>query len=57
MNHVMRNGLTTSLLVGGDSYINTGQWPEDVVVNEGELACEAAIDVMPGFNPLKVYAT
>jgi hypothetical protein len=45
------------LLVGGDSYINTGQWPEDVVVNEGELACEAAIDVMPGFNPLKVYAT
>jgi len=45
------------LLVGGDSYINTGQWPEDVVVNEGELACEAAIDVMPGFNPLKVYAS
>jgi len=45
------------LLVGGDSYINTGQWPDDVVVNEGELACEAAIDVMPGFNPLKVYAT
>jgi hypothetical protein len=45
------------LLVGGDSYINTGQWPENVVVNEGELACEAAIDVMPGFNPLKVYAT
>lgn len=45
------------LLVGGDSYINTGQWPDDVVVNEGELACEAAIEVMPGFNPLKVYAT
>ncbi len=45
------------LLVGGDSYVNTGQWPDDVVVNEGELACEAAINVMPGFNPLKVYAT
>ena len=45
------------LVVGGDSYINTGQWPENIIVNEGELACEAAIDVMPGFNPLKVYAT
>jgi hypothetical protein len=45
------------LLVGGDSYINTGQWPEDVIINEGELACEAAIEVMPGFNPLKVYAS
>jgi hypothetical protein len=46
------------LLVGGDSYIaNESIWPEGVIVNEGELACEAAIDVMPGFNPLKVYAT
>jgi hypothetical protein len=45
------------VLVAGDSYVNTGQWPDDVVVNEGELAGEAAVDVMPGFNPLRVYAT
>ena len=46
------------LLVGGDSYLwNETAWPEGVVVNEGKLACEAAIDVMPGFDPLKVYAT
>ena len=45
------------LLVGGDSYINTGQWPEGFIINEGELACEAAIEVMPDFNPIKVYAS
>jgi hypothetical protein len=45
------------VLVAGDSYVNTGQWPDDVVVNEGELAGEAAVNVMPGFNPLRVYAT
>ncbi|PNX51010.1 MAG: hypothetical protein BV456_04765 [Thermoplasmata archaeon M8B2D] len=45
------------VLVAGDSYVNTGQWPDDVVVNEGELAGESAVDVMPGFNPLRVYAT
>lgn len=45
------------VLVAGDSYINTGQWSNDVVVNEGELAGEAAVSVMPGFTPLRVYAT
>jgi hypothetical protein len=45
------------VLVAGDSYVNAGQWPEGVVVNEGELAGEAAVDVMPGLNPLRVYAT
>jgi hypothetical protein len=45
------------LLVAGDSYINTGQWPEDVVVNEGELIGEATLELMPGFNPLRVYAS
>jgi hypothetical protein len=45
------------ILVAGDSYVNTGQWPEGVVVNEGELAGEAAVDLMHGFIPLRVYAT
>jgi hypothetical protein len=45
------------LLVAGDSYINTDQWPEDVVINEGELIAEATLDRMPGFTGLKVYAT
>lgn len=45
------------LLVAGDSYINTGQWPEDVVINEGELIAEATLERMPGFTGLKVYAT
>ncbi len=52
-----REWFNNLLLVGGDSYINTGQWPENIVINEGELACEAAIKVMPGFNPLRVYAS
>lgn len=45
------------VLVAGDSYVNTGQWPNEVVVNEGELAGEAAVSVMPGFTPLRVYST
>lgn len=45
------------LLVGGDSYVNKGSWPEGVVVKEGEIACEEAINRLPGFNPLKVYTT
>ena len=45
------------LLVAGDSYINTGQWPEDVLINEGELAGEASVDIMPDFNPIRVYAS
>jgi len=46
------------LLVGGDSYPNDdGEWPEGVVVIEGELACDAAMDVLPGFNPLEVYTS
>ncbi len=45
------------LLVGGDSYVNHGQWPEGEVVKEGEIACNKAIDVLPGVNPLKVYSS
>ena len=45
------------LLVGGDSYINHGQWPEGEVVIEGEIACDEAIEKLPEFNPLKVYSS
>ncbi|MFO7677082.1 MAG: C25 family cysteine peptidase [Thermoplasmatota archaeon] len=45
------------LLVAGDSYINDGQWPEDVIINEGEIICEATLDLMPGCTGLKVYAS
>ena len=38
------------LLVAGDSYNDINQF------NEGELIAEAAIDVMPAFTPVKVYA-
>jgi len=39
------------VLVAGDSY------PDASGFNEGELISEEAINVMPGFNPLKVYAS
>ncbi len=39
------------ILVGGDSYDDADQF------NEGELICEKAIEHMPGFTPLKVYAS
>jgi len=45
------------LLVGGDSYVNKGAWPEGTIVKEGEIACEKAIEKLPGSNPLKVYTT
>jgi len=45
------------LLVAGDSYPNKGQWPDGAFINEGELAGEAAVDVMSDFNPLRVYAS
>jgi hypothetical protein len=45
------------ILVAGDSYVNNGQWDEGVVVIEGELACEEAASKMPGFNPIRVYAS
>jgi len=45
------------LLVAGDSYVNNGQWPDDVLVNEGELAGEKAAELMPDFDPLRVYAS
>ncbi len=45
------------LLVGGDSYVNHGQWPEGEIVKEGEIACDKALEILPGFNPLKVYAS
>ena len=39
------------VLVAGDSY------PDVIGFNEGELIAEEAITLMPGFNPLKVYAS
>jgi hypothetical protein len=39
------------ILVAGDSY------PDEGGFNEGELISEEAISVMPGFNPVKVYAS
>jgi hypothetical protein len=42
---------TNLLLVAGDSYNDINQF------NEGELIAEAAIRVMPGFTPVKVYAS
>ena len=39
------------VLVAGDSYI------DDAHLNEGELISERAIELMPDFNPVKVYAS
>ncbi|MCK4415708.1 MAG: hypothetical protein KAU84_01000 [Thermoplasmatales archaeon] len=39
------------LLVAGDSYNDTNHF------NEGELISEKAIELMPGFTPVKVYAS
>jgi hypothetical protein len=41
------------ILVAGDSYVNKGE--DDF--NEGEIISEAAIDLMPDFTPIKVYAS
>jgi len=38
------------LLVSGDSY------PDEAGINEGKMICDKAIDLMPGFNPIKLYA-
>lgn len=38
-------------LVAGDSYNDTNHF------NEGELICEEALDNMPGFNPVRLYAS
>ena len=51
------NWFKNLLLVAGDSYVNNGQWPEDIIINEGELASEEAVKNMPGFNPIRVYAS
>ena len=47
------------LLVAGDSYVNNGTWPADVLINEGELAGEAAEEIMnaSGFTALEVYTS
>ena len=45
------------LLVAGDSYVNTGQWPEGEVVIEGEIACDETLNKLPGFISLKVYSS
>jgi hypothetical protein len=39
------------VLVGGDSYNDTNHFIE------GELICEEAINNMPGFNPVRLYAS
>jgi len=39
------------ILVAGDSYNDTNHY------NEGELISEKAIELMPGFNPVRVYAS
>lgn len=39
------------ILVAGDSYNDTNHF------NEGELISEKAIELMPGFNPVRVYAS
>jgi len=39
------------VLIAGDSYV------DDAHLNEGELISEKAIEVMPGFTPVKVYAS
>jgi len=39
------------VLVAGDSYI------DDAHLNEGELISKRAIELMPGFTPVKVYAS
>lgn len=41
------------ILVGGDSYNDTDTKTN---YNEGELICEKALTLMPGFNPIRVYA-
>jgi hypothetical protein len=46
-----QNWFKNLVLVGGDSYISKHDY------NEGELACDEAINRMPSFNPVKVYAT
>jgi hypothetical protein len=45
------NWFKNLLLVAGDSYVDQGE------LNEGELISEAAIDLMPGFNPVRVYSS
>jgi len=39
------------VLVSGDSYNDSNHF------NEGELICEAAIDNLPGVNPVRLYAS
>jgi len=39
------------ILVGGDSYNDTNQY------NEGEMICDKSLELLPGFNPVKVYAS
>jgi hypothetical protein len=47
------------LLVAGDSYVNNGQWPDGIHINEGELAGKAAEEIMKdaGFCPIEVYTS
>jgi len=45
------NWFNNLILVAGDSYNDTNHF------NEGELISERAIEVMPGFNPIKVYSS
>jgi hypothetical protein len=46
-----KNWFNNLVLVAGDSYNDTDHF------NEGELISERAIELMPGFNPIKVYSS
>ena len=41
------------ILIGGDSYNDTDTKTN---YNEGEIICEKTLELMPGFNPVRVYA-
>ena len=45
-----KNWFNNLLIVAGDSYVESNSY------NEGVLAGEEAVRVMPGFNPLRVYS-
>ncbi len=49
-NHKVEDWFNNFILVAGDSYNDTNHF------NEGELISERAIELMPGFNPVRIYA-
>jgi hypothetical protein len=49
-NHKEEDWFNKIILVAGDSYNDTNHY------NEGELISEKAIELMPGFDPVRIYA-